>query len=788
MQPIFRTVCFLICLLTSHFAHADEAADSFLKQAEARAKALKTLTARIELSWKSPNQALKRTTGNIKLMKPNFAIIELKGEYPLVTLASDGRSRYLFSEANKYSLAAAHAGGNDIDTPWWAFPMRFFFTQSIRPFGPDSPAWTSSRLTGTETIGGKTYSVIEIAGDKPMPYVARFYFDGKKLLCRSEVRFGDGDQAPVFTAQIEEITPARRLRPRDFSFKPPATARLDTGAEARMLAIGDSAPDFSLPTPEGDLLKLETAKGKKATLINFWYLACPPCRAEFELFQKLFAELNDQGFSVIAINNVDNANDIRAYARDNRLTFPIVMGERDAPGVVAAYKVQTYPSSYLINSEGKIVYQAVGVDEAGLLRSLREIGLQPQQPSQAYEFKNGKWFNGRSFTAKTFYSIAGVLSTKRPPRVDETIDLGGGFVVPPFGDAHCHHFDSSYNIDQQIKMYLRDGVFYAAVQTDVRSGAERVRDKVNRPDSVDVSYAHGALTSSYGHGVEVYEGLALLRRPGAVNPEEVKKLRESKLRANDAYYVIDTREDLERQWPNVLAGRPDFIKIYLLTSEEFETRRQRTDTIGDRGLDPKLVPLIVKKAHTASLRVSAHVDTVTDYRIALDAGVDHMAHLPGYYVNAEDNPQMYKLTDADARETARRGVWVIVAPVAYDMFNPQSRSYDAQLTKRTDAVRVHNLKLLSKHEARIALGSDRYGQTPVDDVMYLQRLKVFSNLDLLKHWGESTPQMIFPNRRIGRLQDGYEASFLVLAGNPLSDFSQVKNIRLRFKQGTFLSQ
>jgi len=48
--------------------------------------------------------------------------------------------------------------------------------------------------------------------------------------------------------------------------------------------------------------------------------------------------------------------------------------------------------------------------------------------------------------------------------------------------------------------------------------------------------------------------------------------------------------------------------------------------------------------------------------------------------------------------------------------------------------------------------------------------------------------MIFPNRRIGRLQDGYEASFLVLAGNPLSDFSQVKNIRLRFKQGSFLNQ
>ena len=57
------------------------------------------------------------------------------------------------------------------------------------------------------------------------------------------------------------------------------------------------------------------------------------------------------------------------------------------------------------------------------------------------------------------------------------------------------------------------------------------------------------------------------------------------------------------------------------------------------GLDPRLVPLIVNKAHAAGLRVSAHVDTVTDYRIALKAGVDEMAHLPGYYVGLEEDPR-----------------------------------------------------------------------------------------------------------------------------------------------------
>ena len=400
-----------------------------------------------------------------------------------------------------------------------------------------------------------------------------------------------------------------------------------------------------------------------------------------------------------------------------------------------------------------------------------------------YEFRNGRWFDGRTFTKRTYYSVEGSLTTKRPLRIDEVIDLTGGFVVPPFGDAHCHHFDSSFNIDRQIEMYLHDGVFYAAVQTDVRSGAMEVSDKVNRPASVDVSYAHGALTSSFGHGVEVYEGLALFRRPGATNAEEMRKLRVSHLRENDAYYIIDTPDDLMRKWPIILSGYPDFIKIYLLTSEDFEKNSKRANTVGDRGLDPKLVPMIVSRAHKSGLRVSAHVDTVTDYRIALRANVDQMAHLPGYYIGSTDNPQKYRLTGSDARETARRRVSVIIAPVAYDMFIPGNSQYDCEATKRTDVVRVHNLRLLRQRKVRIAFGSDRYGNTPVDDVLYLQRLGVLSNLEMLKVWCEATPLLVFPSRRIGHLKEGYEASFLVLDGNPLEDFNKVKAIRFRFKQG-----
>ena len=49
-------------------------------------------------------------------------------------------------------------------------------------------------------------------------------------------------------------------------------------------------------------------------------------------------------------------------------------------------------------------------------------------------------------------------------------------------------------------------------------------------------------------------------------------------------------------------------------------------------------------------------------------------------------------------------------------------------------------------------------------------------------WTE-TAQAIFPGRKIGVLSEGYEASFLALQANPLDDLENVRNIKLRFKQG-----
>jgi hypothetical protein len=69
-----------------------------------------------------------------------------------------------------------------------------------------------------------------------------------------------------------------------------------------------------------------------------------------------------------------------------------------------------------------------------------------------------------------------------------------------------------------------------------------------------------------------------------------------------------------------------------------------------------------------------------------------------------------------------------------------------------------------------------------------RRVGVWDNLGLLKLWSEATPRAIFPGRQIGALADGYEASFVALGGDPLADIANVRQIRLRFKQGVLLGR
>ncbi|HSI88039.1 MAG TPA: amidohydrolase family protein, partial [Pyrinomonadaceae bacterium] len=242
------------------------------------------------------------------------------------------------------------------------------------------------------------------------------------------------------------------------------------------------------------------------------------------------------------------------------------------------------------------------------------------------------------------------------------------------------------------------------------------------------------------------------------------------------YFTVDSGAELEQKWPSVLRKRPDFIKVLLWASDEHSKRAISPDKIGERALDPALLPLILQKARAAGLRVSAHVTTAEDFHIAVAAGVDEINHLP--YLGSEP------IAESDARLAAEKKIVVVTTAGLIERL-PKNVMTEAELADVRKA-QIINLKRLHESGVRLAIGSDSTSDTSVKEAFYLDALGIFDRATLLKMWTETTAQAIFPDRKIGQLAEGYEANFIAQEADPLKDINNVRRIKYRVKAGNVL--
>lgn len=400
-----------------------------------------------------------------------------------------------------------------------------------------------------------------------------------------------------------------------------------------------------------------------------------------------------------------------------------------------------------------------------------EDTLRPPADAAVHAYRNGRWFDGRGFVERTMYVRDGTFVDEPASGADSAIDVRGRWVVPPFGEAHNHNVEAGPGFADRVPSYLFHGVFYVKNPNVLPSKVDPIREAVNRPTGIDVTFAGGGLTGPGGHPIGVVQR-NLDRGTWTEDQGE-----------GAFYHAVADSGDLDAAWAALLADRPDFVKTYLLYSERHDRRADDPAYVGQRGLDPDLLPPIVERAREAGLRVTTHVETAADFRHAVDAGVDEIAHLPGFRGD-EDNrfpePDRFRLDRTDARRAAEAGVVVVTTLGDFDDLD------DEVTARRAREVFRHNLEALKEEGVHLAVGSDDYGSVGVEEAFQLLDLDVFSNLELLEIWVEDTPRTIFPDRRIGRLAPGYEASFLVLERNPIEDFSATRAIGLRVKQGVIL--
>nr|CAA9212093.1 hypothetical protein AVDCRST_MAG63-28 [uncultured Armatimonadetes bacterium] len=223
--PRLAALTCVALLAAAPVARADEKADALLKEVAAATQAAKTLIADIEMSAQIQGKTIKGT-GTVTLQKPNFARLVLAGDVAQ-TVASDGKTIWLVN-GGQYRKVEAKPEGENIQASW-ALPVSYFFVPMTAVFfDPNSPGET--RYVGTETISGKTFSVVSITGDKPTPYTLTMYIGPDKLFHRmaAEVK-QKGGETRKFQAALKNVQTGTRVPVSTFAYTPPKNAREATG-------------------------------------------------------------------------------------------------------------------------------------------------------------------------------------------------------------------------------------------------------------------------------------------------------------------------------------------------------------------------------------------------------------------------------------------------------------------------------------------------------------------------------------------------------------------------------
>ena len=116
---------------------------------------------------------------------------------------------------------------------------------------------------------------------------------------------------------------------------------------------GFQAPNFELSTLDGEQVLLSDMRGQ-AILLNFWATWCPPCRSEMPAMQQVYRDFEQDGFVVLAVNNLqqDNRDRVETFVLEENLTFPVLL---DKSGSVSTRsQVNSMPTSFFIDPEGII--------------------------------------------------------------------------------------------------------------------------------------------------------------------------------------------------------------------------------------------------------------------------------------------------------------------------------------------------------------------------------------------------------------------------------------------------
>lgn len=306
------------------------------------------------------------------------------------------------------------------------------------------------------------------------------------------------------------------------------------------------------------------------------------------------------------------------------------------------------------------------------------------------------------------------------------------YLTPPFVDAHNHRIDSPYPSDTTHGKALTQGIFYALNPNNIRPDGPTL---TTRAGLVDLQAAGGGLTRPGGHPQPLYEGLAASGILGGLKMTDLP---------GKAFHPVTTPDEARAAVATVKANGASVIKLYLLDHDSVG---------GGDGLSAENFEAAVAEAKKLGLYSVVHVETAADVRRAVAAKVHALVHLP-YVIDEDRDVADLLLTAADAAAMAASGISVVPTVTVSHI------RYDGEKLATIQAVHRHNLTLLKDAGVRIGLGADQWTLNMHDELAYIRALAIFDGNEVIAMATANGAHIAFPERKIGKIEEGYEASFL----------------------------
>nr|MBS0038488.1 TlpA family protein disulfide reductase [Saprospiraceae bacterium] len=137
-------------------------------------------------------------------------------------------------------------------------------------------------------------------------------------------------------------------------------------------------PDVDVRTLEGQGVNIAShAENNKITLVTFWATWCVPCRKELDALTDIYEDWKEEFDLEIVAVSIDDTRGmarVRPMVEQNGWDFTIYTDATH--DLKNALNFQTIPQSFLLDSDGKIVYSHSGYkpgDEFELEDKIREI-------------------------------------------------------------------------------------------------------------------------------------------------------------------------------------------------------------------------------------------------------------------------------------------------------------------------------------------------------------------------------------------------------------------------------